>query len=208
VNNTDPFVEEPVDTHEEIMYATFAALQEYGYAELSIQYIADEVQLSKSTLYHHFADKDDLILSFLQFLLNTMEGKCQYGQFDNPKREVLEIVDKVLEENITPQPSSEGAIMASYIELRAQAIRNPTHREPITEADQQFVEQVATLIEAGIRQGVFQTVDPEETAEFLLAMLHGIIIQSITRHDGPLPQLQSALKNYLRAELFLNPPRA
>jgi len=64
-----PFVGEPVDSREAIMRATYLALREYGYAGLSIQRIADESDLSKSTFYHHYDGKGDLLTAFVDFTL-------------------------------------------------------------------------------------------------------------------------------------------
>lgn len=198
-----PFAGEPANTHEAIMYATYSALQEYGYAELSIQRIANEVELSKSTLYHHFSNKDDLLLSFLKFLLDELEQLCHFRSTNDPRIEILRIINVLLGETTASEnPSNKSTILATYIELRAQAIRNPKYREQVTKADQRLVSHIASLIETGIEQGEFQAVEPEDTAEFLVAILHGIILQSVTRNDGPLPQLHWVLKRYLKSELF------
>jgi AcrR family transcriptional regulator len=67
-----PFVGDPADTKEVIMRATYRALKRYGYAELSIGRIADEADLSKSAFYNHYDGKDDLLLSFLDFMLERI----------------------------------------------------------------------------------------------------------------------------------------
>lgn len=198
-----PFAGEPADSHEAIMRATFSALQEYGYAGLSIQRIADEVDLSKSTLYHHFDGKDDLLLSFLEFLLAELDRAFRLESAGDPREDLLTLIDIILGEfPMAEETPSKETVLATYVELRGQAVRSQAFRGKISETDQRFVERLATLIEVGIEQGAFQPVDPYETAEFLLAMLNGIVLQTATREDDPLPQLRGQLEQYIEDEIL------
>ena len=45
------------DSKKEIMEATYEALCKHGYAELSIEKIADEFDKGKSLIYYHYDDK-------------------------------------------------------------------------------------------------------------------------------------------------------
>lgn len=204
MSDSVPFTGDPADTHEAIMHGTFFALKEYGYAELSIQRISNELNLSKSTLYHHFSGKEDLLLSFFDFLLDYLEQFYESGSINEPQKAISDIIDALLNENITPKKrSAKGEVLAMYVELRSQAIRDAKYRERIAKADQRFIRQIAAIINTGIDQGVFQAVEPEETAEFLLAVLHGILIQGTTRESVPYQQLHQNLTEYLQAELFV-----
>jgi len=204
VSDSVPFAEDPEGTYDAIMYATFSALKKYGYAELSIQRIASELNFSKSTLYHHFSDKDDLLLSFFNFLLDELEQFCKSSSTNEPKKELLDFVDVLLDEGITQkEQSAKGEILAAYIELRSQAIHDTKYRERITRTDKRFVKQIAVIIDAGIDKGVFQPVEPEETAEFILAILNGILMQGSTRKRAPFQQLRQNLIEYIQTELFV-----
>ncbi|PSP70021.1 TetR/AcrR family transcriptional regulator, partial [Halobacteriales archaeon QH_9_66_26] len=57
------------DTQAAIMDATYRALCEHGYADLTIQTIADEFDKSKSLLYYHYDTKDEILIGLLDYLL-------------------------------------------------------------------------------------------------------------------------------------------
>ncbi|WP_254272112.1 TetR/AcrR family transcriptional regulator [Haloarcula marina] len=200
-----PFTGEPADSHEAIMRATFYALQEHGYAGLSIQRIADEADLSKSTFYHHFDGKDDLLLAFLEFILDEFDRVFQLESSGDPAQDLLTFFALILGDFPTaeemPDPND---VLASYVELRAQAVRNPEFKTKFTETDHRFTARITALIEEGIEKGVFADVDAERTAQFLLTSLDGILLQNATRNDNPLPGMREAMERYIERELLLS----
>jgi AcrR family transcriptional regulator len=197
-----PFASEPTDSREAIMQATFCALQEHGYAGLSIQRIADQAELSKSTFYHHFDDKDDLLLSFLEYILDVFDQLFQLESTGAPESDLKTFLTLILGEfpHAEELPDQEKALR-TYVELRAHGVRNPEFRAKFTETDHRFTERVAAIIEEGIETGAFVEVDPEQTAQFLLTMLDGIVLQNATREDDPIEPMRAALERYIDEQL-------
>ncbi|WP_324758968.1 TetR/AcrR family transcriptional regulator [Haloarcula sp. GH36] len=199
-----PFSDEPGDSREAIMQATFCALQEHGYAGLSIQRIADQAELSKSTFYHHFDGKDDLLLSFLEYILDTFDQLFQLESSGDPHNDLKTFMSLILGDlpHAEELPDRDAALRA-YVELRAHAVRTPEFRAKFTETDHRFTDRVATIIEEGIDEGVFADVDPELTAQFLLTMLDGIVLQSATREDDPVEPMRESLDAYIDEQLVV-----
>jgi|APHM01.1.fsa_nt_gi Bacterial regulatory proteins, tetR family. len=56
------------DPADESMQATYRALCEHGYADVTMQAIADETDKSKAALHYHYDSKRDLLMAFLDFL--------------------------------------------------------------------------------------------------------------------------------------------
>ncbi|MFC6864883.1 TetR/AcrR family transcriptional regulator [Halomicroarcula sp. GCM10025817] len=198
-----PFAGEPADSHEAIMRATFCALQEHGYAGLSIQRIADQADLSKSTFYHHFEDKEDLLLSFVEFMLAEFDRVFQLESTGDPAEDLRTYLALITGDHpaIAGRPE-EDEVLSTYLELRAQAIRNPEFRAKFTEMDEGFAAQLSDLLADGIEAGVFADVDPDQTARFLLTMAEGSIFKNATRTDDPLPSLQESIDRYVEREIL------
>lgn len=200
-----PFAGEPADSHEAIMRATFRALREYGYAGLSIQRIADEADLSKSTFYHHFDGKKDLLLSFQEFILAEFTRLFQLESTGDPEQDIKTFVSLVLDDfPDRVETPDKNAILGSYIEMRAQAVQNPDFREKFTETDELFAQQFAGIIENGIEQGVFADVDPETVSQFMITVLDGVILQNATRNDDPIPTVRDTIDEYIEETLLLD----
>ncbi|MBV0924960.1 TetR/AcrR family transcriptional regulator [Halomicroarcula limicola] len=198
-----PFTGEPVDSHEAIMRATFYALQEHGYAGLSIQRIADEADLSKSTFYHHFDGKDDLLLSFLEFILEEFDRVFQLETSDDPAADLRTFFAIVLGQyDFCEEIPAVEEFLEAYVELRAQAVRNAEYRAKFTETDEAFTERISALIEMGIERGVFAETDPDRTAQFLMSTLDGVILQNSTRNDSPQSAMYDAIDDYIENTLL------
>lgn len=183
----EPF-DEPATSREEIFRATYLVLREHGYAGISIQRIADRTSLSKSTLYYHFDDKYDLLMQFSEELLTWYIDRLLLDQ-DGSARDSLErVLDLVLlgetEGGIAFEDVFAPGYIATIVEMRAQAVRNPEMRAYITKTDETIRAQFETLIEAGIEEGSIRDVDPEPVARFLFLILEGSLMLRLCEDDS------------------------
>lgn len=200
-----PFVGEPEDSRETIMRATYVAMEEHGYAGLSIQRIADEADLSKSTFYHHFDDKGDLLQSFIEFTLEELTAILVTEAGDDPEdnlRTLLELVSSPDPDLSRPMPDDVESMLGTYVELRAQAVRDEAIRETFERTDRALENRIERLIRDGITAGDFREVDPEATANFLLTLTGGHLFRRTTRVRDPSPQFEASLDEYLDAHLL------
>jgi len=200
-----PLDGEPADTHEAIMMATFAALQKHGYPGISIQRIADESALTKSTFYHHFDGKDDILLSFVQYMRDYFERGYRIESTGDPVGDLRAYITVSLGDYPAPEGApTAGERVGTYLALRAQAIQNPAFREEFTEMSAALADYLAEIIRTGIEQGAFRSVDPDRTAEFIIATIEGINLQKTTRTDEPGAMLRAELESYVRSDLLVD----
>jgi len=200
-----PFVGEPVDSREAIMRATYLALREYGYAGLSIQRIADESDLSKSTFYHHYDGKEDLLTAFVDFTLEEFIRIFSLESGDDPVENLRTFVELLigLDPDVGDHPPEEILqIVGTYVELRAQAVRDDTIREKFTEADEIFADQLSEIVRAGIEQGEFEPVDPEAAATFIATVLAGNIFRRTTGDAHDHEALADEINAYIESRLL------
>lgn len=69
-----------MDTKERWLEKSFEHFAEYGPNGISIQRIAEEIQVPRTTFYHHFADRDDLEDQLLSIYLERIELFSQEGE--------------------------------------------------------------------------------------------------------------------------------
>ncbi|MFB6172903.1 MAG: TetR/AcrR family transcriptional regulator [Haloarculaceae archaeon] len=195
MTRTPPFLDEPTTTREAIMKATYDALCQHGYADLTIQHIGDEFEKSKSLLYHHYDSKDDLMLDFLDFMLERFEDRIPYPQGQS----VAEYLDSILE-RVLVAPSAEKPedFARAMVELRAQAAHDPEFREHFTRSDHFFRKQLARIVREGTEQGVFQQVDSRRTAAMIHAIVLGTMTQRVTTDDDLAGQIRAEVDRYLQ----------
>jgi len=160
------------DVSEEIMTATYRALCAHGYAELTMQDIADETDKSKAALHYHYDSKHDLLVAFLDFLYDEFTDRVSDPAGGTPAARLEAFVDTVL------SPPSDDvdervAFRTALLELKAQAPYNDDIRERLEAFDRFLFEHVREHVAAGIEAGEFRSVDPDDTARFIVTALDG-----------------------------------
>jgi len=195
MSRTPPFLADPADTREEIMGAVYRALCTHGYANLTIQLIADEFAKSKSLLYHHYDGKDDLLLDFLEFMLERFEERIPFPEGEDVAAHLDTFVDRML---VTPMPEDYREFSQAMVELRAQAAHDDEYRDYFTRSDRLFRRQIARILRAGIDRGAVRDVDPDRTAATIHALIIGAMTQRVTTDDETTADVRAELDRYLR----------
>ena len=86
----------PDEVHEELMAATYRALCAHGYADLTMQRIADEAGKSKSLLHYHYGTKQELLVAFLDYLFDRFEARVAATEGDAPETRLRVLLDKMV----------------------------------------------------------------------------------------------------------------
>ncbi|WP_254530405.1 TetR/AcrR family transcriptional regulator [Natrinema gelatinilyticum] len=159
------------ETITDLMEATYRALCKHGYAELTMQDIAAESDKSKGTLHYHFEGKQDLLESFLEYLLEEFEARTESIPGETPTERLHEFLDELL----TPaDEDSAEEFRTALLEIKAQSPYNDAYRERLSEFDNALHDRIAGLVADGREAGEFrEVVDPDETADFLVTLING-----------------------------------
>ncbi len=153
------------------MEATHCALCEHGYADLTMQAIADETDKSKAALHYHFEGKDDLLLCFLEYLRDDFAERTADPAGDTPVERLVALVRTVLG---TEGDEPNQQFNTAYMEIKAQAPFREGYREVLREIDDRLRVQVRDLVADGIEAGQFRSdADPDEVAAVVVTYIHG-----------------------------------
>jgi AcrR family transcriptional regulator len=189
--------DDPLETKQQIMEATYRALVRCGYADLSITAIGEEFEKCSSLVYYHYDSKDDLLLSFLDFVLEEFTALLEEGDEECPKARLYHLIDVAL----PPDPDRDELEFHRVLtELRVQSVRDPAYREKFRALDTEIVDTVATELRAGIDRGQFALADPDRTAEHLVALLmHGLTVRVTSGRNGTVETVRALAEDRLAA---------
>lgn len=201
------------DPSDDIMQATYAALCERGYADLTMRHIAAEADCSKASLHYHFDSKQGLMLAFLDHLYehftdrvggfnpNDATGDLNDATDDpeDPDAALRAFLDDVL------HPPDDGDTVREFrtalLEIKAQSPYDEAFRDRIAAFDDHIYGTVHDLVAAGIETGVYcEAADPDEVARFALALVDGAQARHVVAGED-VDALQSALETYLEGFL-------
>jgi AcrR family transcriptional regulator len=156
----------------EIMGATYRALCEHGFADLTMQDIADEWGKSKAALHYHYDSKHALLLAFLDHLYDRYVERLGDPEGDTPAARLRSVIDAVLQ---PPKPDDHPheAFGTAILELKAQAPYDEAIRTRLGTFDAFLFEAVRDHVAAGIEAEQFRAVDPADTARFIVTAVDG-----------------------------------
>jgi len=160
-----------------IMEATHRALLRYGYAQLSISRIASELDQSKASLYYHYDSKEDLLLSFLEYVTDQLESNIYTDNNESPSQELERFIETLLPLQLD---DDESQLRAAMVELRSQAVMDEKFRKQFTEIDDRIVNHLERIISKGIGEGEFRNVDSTRVAEHMFATISGVMCNRAT----------------------------
>jgi AcrR family transcriptional regulator len=171
------------DSIEEIMEATYRALCAHGYPATTIAKIADEFEKSKSLLYYHYEDKEDLLEDFLRYLLDQFETDLASIDESDPPAHLRAVLDRLLPHDI----DDEGLrFRRAIFEIRSQAPYHDIYRQQFQRSDQLILDELVETIERGIDSGVFRPVNSRQVAEFIISTAYGAVERGVTLEDPTL----------------------
>ncbi|MDZ5811273.1 TetR/AcrR family transcriptional regulator [Halorubrum sp. AD140] len=166
---------------EEIMDGVYRALRAHGYADVTMQDIADECSKSKSLLHYHYDTKEDLFVAFLDHVITDSEERIRAHADDPPAERLAGFVGWFVFE---ADAVDREAFHIALLELRTQGPFNERIREQLVRSDRLLRGTVADILESGIEEGTFREVDVEETAALVVATLDGARTRQITLTGG------------------------
>lgn len=170
----------PSDTRTAIMRATYEALIEHGYENLTIQRIGEEFPKSKSLIYQHYDGKDEVLVALLEFLLDHFESQMPQPTTENADDCLRNVLDFVLAPDLDAERAELTKVM---VELRGQSPHNRVFREYFSDNDCTFRRSFADIVERGVEEDVYRPVDAEAVAEFVLTIISGTTVRRATT-DG------------------------
>lgn len=190
------------DAAEDIVGATYRALCVHGYADLTMQDIADESEKSKSLIHYHYDSKHDLLCAFLDDLhdrfVERVDGVVEAHSDDT----AAETIRGLYADLTTPRDDDRfPEFQTALMELKAQAPYDDAFRDRLVEFDRVLEARVEAMVEAGIERGEFRAdVDPETVADFFVTILLGAQSRHVTAGEDP-AVIGSELDAYIDARL-------
>jgi AcrR family transcriptional regulator len=170
---------------ETILAASIAVLSERGYHGTSVRDIAERAGLSTAALYHHFASKQEVLVTIMDRGIEELlrRTRAAVAATDEPVGRLRSIVDVHVLFHLADQ---RGTLLGTS-ELRG--LDEPHRGVHIGKrlAQQRIFDQT---VADGVRAGVFHTAYPKEAARAIVVMCTGVA--SWYRPDGPLTRSEVA----------------
>jgi len=187
------------DTATEILEATYRALCQHGYADLTLQDIADETDRSKAAIHYYYDSKENLFIEFLDFLYERYTAQLPAVDDGTPREQLYTFLETAL---IDQEAAPVQEYQTALLEVTAQAPYNDAIQMRLANFDDMLFERVRKIIAAGIEMGEFnETVEPAVVAEFLMTAITGAHARRVAIDHSP-EESYEAITQYAERHLL------
>lgn len=137
----------PSNTHErkrEISTALLRVMAEQGYEKASIQAIAKEAGLASGLIHYHFKTKQEILLSAVNWIVNSVEGRLI--QLQEKEQTPWERLEAFINVRLATGDTQMPEIVSAWVVIAAESIRQPEVREIYQGLIQTQLDMLAALL--------------------------------------------------------------
>ncbi|MFC4245414.1 TetR/AcrR family transcriptional regulator [Natribaculum luteum] len=191
------------DPATDILEATYRALCQHGYADLTIKDIADEANRSKATVHYYYDSKENLFTEFLDFLYEQHTEQLATIGGDTPRDRLDALFELVLADE---QANPDQEFRTAMLEVKAQAPYDDAIQTRLTRFDEFLFERIQDIIAAGVEAGEFDDdVDPAAVSDFLVTTITGAHTRRVAV-DYSTARLSETITRYAEDHLIADEP--
>ena len=169
------------ETRAHILKAAEEGFARRGYDATSVADICDLAGVSKGAFYHHFSSKQTLFLESLERWLVGMDALLESARVD-----ANTVPDGLLQMASMVQPVfQEGkGRLPFFLEFWNQAAREPAVWRATIAPYRRYRDFFCKMIQAGIAEGTLRPGDPEATAQIIVSLAGGLVLQGVLDPGG------------------------
>jgi AcrR family transcriptional regulator len=188
-STVDGVPEAPDARRSQMLAATLDVIVERGFPETRIADVAARAGVSPALVIYYFKTKDNLLAEAMRF-----SEDAWYAEMNRRTAEIPSAAGR-LEEVVAMScvPDTGDVRQESWsiwLDLWAQALRDPEVRSVREEFDEHFRETIRQIVRDGIARGEFTPQDEDDFAVAYSALLDGLAIQIAL--DDPVVDAQRA----------------
>lgn len=164
------------ETRSHILQSALTLFSRNGYDATSVAEICQAAGVSKGAFYHHFSSKQTVFQSLLEGWLSSLNLQMEALLNNAPD---------------VPAGFMRMASMASpvfrdaqgqfpmFLEFWTQSSRDPALWETAIAPYRHFLQLFSDALAKGVHQGSISPVDPKLTAQALMALAMGVVLQQV-----------------------------
>jgi AcrR family transcriptional regulator len=147
-------------TRDEMLEQSRRLLEEGTLASLTVDALAKNLHMSKSTLYKHYASKDDLVIELVDHVCSLTEREVEEANFTVDTSAALDLVFEIASRHASSLPT---ALLLEHDRLPKRAVAR------LTKTSAQLGRAFRNVIRRGSEEGTFHVAHPDLAATCFVA---------------------------------------
>lgn len=166
-----------VETYEKILAAAKLLFVKQGYTATSMRQIAEKAEIGKATIYHHFPDKEAVVMALLDQNTTRMNEVLEHVRAEIKPRQRIQIA---VQSSINFL--YEYADIMQIVRREVPGVRDQT-KNGFTHFFKEYMTLIAEAIHKGNEQGIFRDINPTDAAHVLMTMIQGTFATAYLTND-------------------------
>jgi len=164
---------------EQMLRGALEVIVERGYPDTRIADVAERAGTSPALVIYYFKTKDQLLTEAIRLSEDTWyeTGTSRMAAIDTAAGRLEELVAMSCLPEADDDPDAPSTSWLLWLDLWAQAARNPEVAGVRRKFDERWRDTIASLVIGGQAAGEFGPVDPAQFAATLSALLDGFAVQ-------------------------------
>lgn len=161
----------------ELLQTARDLFQDSGYDSVSVQAITDAVGVAKGTFYHYFQSKEDLLCQLSDWLAEDFYSRAR-EVVEQSGRSALEEL-RALMGFVVGWKGEHRDLVMTYLHALYRDENMALRHKMEAGYTEKLVPYFAHILEQGVREGVFDIEDPQETSEVILSVVRHSLAERI-----------------------------
>jgi AcrR family transcriptional regulator len=188
---------------EKLLEAALELFSAKGYAEVTMQGIAQRAGTTYSLMYYYYKNKEDLFHAAISHSIDrTIES---YNSLQAKSDSPVDLISDWLENNIKLSESLKRVVRIMF-EFSEKREGSPTVQKDIVYFYEFERKLIADNIRLGVERGLFTCADPDGAAAFVSCHIDGIFYGALVRPGMDIEAAMRELKSVLWILLAYQPP--
>ncbi|MBA4380424.1 MAG: hypothetical protein C0393_07090 [Anaerolinea sp.] len=158
------------ETYEKIFRTARRLFVQQGYTATSMRQVAEEAGIGKATIYHHFSDKQAIVVALLEKNIARMDEALQLVRAESDPRRRIQVAASASVNFLF-----ESADIMQIVRREVSGGRDQM-QAGFLNFFQEYMALLADAIQRGTEQGIFRPVDPTDAAKVLMTMIQGTFV--------------------------------
>ena len=144
-----PKITAPVNVRERIIAETGILFGKYGIRSMTMDALAEEMHISKRTIYEHFKDKDTLLTEVIRYFKKQQADEAH--QIIEESENAIEALFRIMRKSILQMKQLNPLFFYDFRRYHAKIFDDLAEHSDIRDFS-----VTRNLLETGVRQGVFR----------------------------------------------------
>lgn len=180
-----------------ILQAALKVFEREGYRDANLSTIAEEVGISRPTLYNYFSDKNDIFYYAVKLVTGKMFAKYSKIAFDESIGDELERIEWMVNDVLDFAASNDIALANLLEFMLSEKKRGVDFAQIIDKRTAKFQILIKRLLKAGIERGTIRECNVQEVGKNFFNLIESACFQVAFFKTYEVPLAKKLVSSYI-----------